>query len=100
MNYEAMGYSRKGIKRGVGGRISYKITYVNVNRFKFVKVEENQNEIRSIQKILQEICKTCRKCTCKNLRNMNGKNKLQDMQRLKLQTDETSNKVWTLCPNF
>ena len=36
-----MGYSRKGIKRGVGGRISYKITYVNVNRFKFVKVEEN-----------------------------------------------------------
>ena len=37
MSYEAMGYSRKGNKRG--GGISHKITYVNVNRFKFVKVE-------------------------------------------------------------
>ena len=39
VSYEAMGYSRKGNKRGDG--ISHKITYVNVNRFKFVKVEEN-----------------------------------------------------------
>ena len=37
MSYEAMGYSRKGYKRGDG--ISHKITYVNVKRFKFVKVE-------------------------------------------------------------